>query len=267
MIVYLITNKTNGKRYVGQTRKTLSQRLKAHQYASSQCRYLKAAFLKYGSHNFEAKVLSKCSSQKEMDHRESYYIRLFNTAAPTGYNLRIGGSKGAMSEETRRKIGESNRGIRRPKSPEHRAKIGLAHRGRKHSPDTVAKRAAALRGRKMSSEAVAKSAAWKRGRPRSEETKIKLSLASKRRTAPYIVPKMNEERKAWLSAYWTNRPNPNSRKSIIRVEDGKSWLNIKAASDELGYAESTLRAHLIGRKPHVGGMHFRYGPRPKEMAV
>jgi group I intron endonuclease len=68
------------------------------------------AILKHGSDNFEIKILSTCSSLEEMNHREQYYIRLFNTLSPLGYNVKSGGHNSRMSEETKKKISNSLKG-------------------------------------------------------------------------------------------------------------------------------------------------------------
>ena len=47
MFVYLITNTINGKRYVGQTKRTLHERWWQHTHQKN-CRYLSAAINKYG---------------------------------------------------------------------------------------------------------------------------------------------------------------------------------------------------------------------------
>ena len=55
---------------------------------------------------------------------------------------------------------------RRPLSPEHRAKIGAASRGRTHSPETRAKMSAAHKGHEVSPETRARMSAAKKGRRR-----------------------------------------------------------------------------------------------------
>lgn len=103
MIIYKIKNKIDGKMYIGQTRKTLEKRWKDHCSNRSSCRYLKFAILNHGKENFEITQIAKCNSLEEMNHREAYYIKLFNTLAPNGYNLTTGGDIKQFSQETRLK--------------------------------------------------------------------------------------------------------------------------------------------------------------------
>jgi group I intron endonuclease len=102
---------------------------------------LHQAIKKYGKENFEIKVLARCDSLEEMNHREAYYIKLFNTLRPNGYNLMSGGGNSKHSEETKRKIAKANIGkkrpeelkqkLRKPKSEAHKLKISAKLKGRK----------------------------------------------------------------------------------------------------------------------------------------
>lgn len=44
-----------------------------------------------------------------MNHREAYYIKLFNSLAPKGYNLTKGGIRSEWSEISRRKSSETHK--------------------------------------------------------------------------------------------------------------------------------------------------------------
>jgi group I intron endonuclease len=95
--IYQIRNKTNGKLYIGQT-DNVEERWKGHRKASSNCRYLKHAFNKYGFENFEFKVLVICFDD-DMNTYEVEYMHKYNTLVPNGYNLREGGNSGKHHEE------------------------------------------------------------------------------------------------------------------------------------------------------------------------
>ena len=52
--VYVLTNKINGKKYVGQTTKTFEKRLKQHLTAAkNNIQKISRAFNKYGVKNFD----------------------------------------------------------------------------------------------------------------------------------------------------------------------------------------------------------------------
>jgi len=112
MLVYKVTNNINGKIYIGQTRKSIHSRWAAHK---SRGHVLYAAIQKYGIENFTVKILCRCNSLEEMNHRETYYIKLFKSLAPKGYNLNSGGGKAfEVSDETRRRLSESHKGKKAP---------------------------------------------------------------------------------------------------------------------------------------------------------
>jgi len=69
MQVYLITNKVNGKQYVGQTHYSLSRRWKEHIDWSKNNRksVLHKAVFKYGVENFCIEPLHLCLTKEEMD--------------------------------------------------------------------------------------------------------------------------------------------------------------------------------------------------------
>ena len=108
--IYVVTNKVNGKQYVGQ-----------HHYDGEgiDCSYkgsgklIKQAYDKYGTNNFTIDVLEYCSDIS-LDELEIKWIQTLNTISPNGYNIRSGGY--GMSEYDRKMI--SKRQIDRYKTDE-----------------------------------------------------------------------------------------------------------------------------------------------------
>lgn len=86
--IYKITNKVNGKSYIGQTRYTVEFRWRQHQHKNDGC-YFHNAIQKYGAENFTVETLEECEVS-QLDSREIYYIAKYNTFNE-GYNLTIGG--------------------------------------------------------------------------------------------------------------------------------------------------------------------------------
>jgi group I intron endonuclease len=87
--IYKITNKTDGKIYVGQTIQPLDERFRQHRKKGSNCRYLKRAFEKYGFDNFVFEMICICFDD-DLDKFEIQYMAKFNSIVPNGYNLRAG---------------------------------------------------------------------------------------------------------------------------------------------------------------------------------
>jgi group I intron endonuclease len=108
MVIYRAINKINGKSYVGKTEKDLETRQQWH-YASvrqkSQFAFHRA-LAKYGAESFDWEVLDLYSTDiSELNKKEQYYIALYESFGPNGYNMTAGGegqSGWVPSEETRK---------------------------------------------------------------------------------------------------------------------------------------------------------------------
>jgi group I intron endonuclease len=148
-IIYKITNKINGKYYIGQTYRTLEERWKEHQGDKRYCKYLYRAIKKYGKDNFEVKTIVLCNSMEELNAREQFCIRIFKSLAPTGYNLDNGGKNKKVHEETKKKMSESKLGPKNSNfgkkfSKEHLRKLSLARKGIKRSDEFKLKRSSIM---------------------------------------------------------------------------------------------------------------------------
>lgn len=152
--IYKITNKINDKIYIGQTIQPINKRWIQHKVNArkkglstvSTIGSLYYDMNRYGFENFEISCLESCSAD-EINDREIYYIRKYNSLVPQGYNL-SGGGKGitgykfsklglkrlsesqkqrwsAMSKEEKvawgSKISKALKGIK--KSDEHKKKL------------------------------------------------------------------------------------------------------------------------------------------------
>lgn len=87
-IIYKITNKVNGKSYIGQTRYTLEFRWRQHQHKRDDT-YFHNAIHKYGVDNFSIEILEECDIA-DLNSREIFYIAKYDSFK-NGYNLTIGG--------------------------------------------------------------------------------------------------------------------------------------------------------------------------------
>lgn len=117
ILIYLITNKINNKKYIGQTIKTLDERIvdyyREYQYRTDCERPIIRAMRKYGFDNFIFEIVEdNIKTQEELDSKEIYYIELYQTQVShgIGYNLKFGGFGGKHAEETKIKIGEAQKG-------------------------------------------------------------------------------------------------------------------------------------------------------------
>lgn len=86
--IYKITNKVNGKSYIGQTRYTVEFRWRQHQHKKDNTHF-HCAIAKYGAENFTVETLEECDLA-DLDSREIFYIAKYDTYA-NGYNSSTGG--------------------------------------------------------------------------------------------------------------------------------------------------------------------------------
>ena len=82
--IYKITNLINGKHYIGQSIH-IERRWVEHCIPSSRS-LIGKAIRKYGKEQFSFQVLEECS-QDQLNEKEEYYIKQFNSVVPNGYNI------------------------------------------------------------------------------------------------------------------------------------------------------------------------------------
>ncbi len=93
-VIYKITNLFNDKVYIGQTKKSLRDRLAQHIWQmKNDSTYFHRALVKYGISNFDITIIDKCDDEKFLDGLEIYWISYYNsTNHEKGYNITSGGS-------------------------------------------------------------------------------------------------------------------------------------------------------------------------------
>jgi group I intron endonuclease len=151
--IYYIENILTGKRYIGQAI-SLLKRKHVHfsnlKYSKHHNPHLQNSFVKYGGNNFSFGVLIYCESflltkyeqyfVDKYDSKELYNIREHCANSNKGLSYNIG-KKRPMSEETKKKIGISNKGKLSPRKGKHlsdktKKKISEAHKGKVFSEET-----------------------------------------------------------------------------------------------------------------------------------
>lgn len=113
MIIYKATNIINNKVYIGQTVNSLKHRKSQHErsYKYGKNYLFPNAIHKYGKENFKWEIIDYASSIEELNEKENHYISLYDSTNPKkGYNLKCGGDNKFLSEDTKRKISEAQKG-------------------------------------------------------------------------------------------------------------------------------------------------------------
>lgn len=206
--IYLVENLLNGKPYVGQT-------INPH-LPIGHGRLLKVAYKKHGKDNFTyEQIRTGVAHRQTLNYMERFWIGVFDSVAPNGYNLESGGSDGQhWTEERRKKHAQVRVGknLNRPLG----SKSGM--KGKKFPEEGKRKLSEVMTGRPCPTKGI----------PHSEETKAKMSASQKARAErlgdnhPNKGRKHSEETKAKMSASRTGRvQTPEERQR--RSEAIKLW--------------------------------------------
>lgn len=221
--VYLITNKVNGKQYVGVTTVGIVRRWILYERDSRKKNQvgLSAAIAKYGKNNFLMEEIVCAFSYESMCQIEIDLIKDRGTRVPSGYNIHQGGV--GKTREHRRAISEAVKA--RPVSEETRKKLSGAMKGRRHTPESIAKMSAARMGIPKSPEAVLKSANSKRGKPHSAEAKKRISDSGKgRKHSPESIERM----RVAVKARWNRAKEDPTKMAEYEEAWATGWKNRKA---------------------------------------
>jgi group I intron endonuclease len=167
MIIYLVTNLINNKKYIGM------DSLNCSYYLGSGI-FIKKALKKYGRENFKKEILQICETKEELLEAEKYWINHFDAINDRNfYNIREGGQGGDiryfMNEDQianwKSNISIGKKGIRKGIPLSEKNKKGISeglkdfyknnispNMGRNQSEETKIKIRNALIGREFSEE-------------------------------------------------------------------------------------------------------------------
>ena len=285
-VIYLRTNKINGKKYVGQV---TTKRFKARQnkWKTISVQYagkaIDAARAKYGIDAFDFEILKECKDE-ELNQWEIYYIKELNTKVPYGYNMTDGGDGcyGYIhSEETKKKLSETRKGKKH--SEETKQKIGEAQKGKKLSDETRKKMSEAHKGEKnwnygkhLSEEHKKKLSECNKGKHRSEETRKKMSDAQKgekhwnygkhhsevskiKMSEAHRGKKLSEETRKKISE---KQINGKKSKSVLQMDKTNKIIaeypSLREVERQTGFNNSSISLCCRGKQKTCGGFKWQY---------
>lgn len=159
-VIYIATNLSNGKIYVGKAR-DLHRRRNEHFLRSKNCTStdrFHLALRKYGREGFEWREIYSTWDEPHALQVEMEFVRIFDSKNK-GYNLTDGGEGTSGHKHT----------------PEACANFSAYRTGRKQNPETVEKRAASHRGKKRTAESKIRYSLAKLGVPKTAKHRDNLS--------------------------------------------------------------------------------------------
>lgn len=220
MVVYLIENLINGKKYVGMDSKNNPK------YLGSGTLIVKA-IQKYGRENFKKHILETCSSIEELELRESWWIESLNALKRKDfYNLEDNRKRGVnpFANKTPIEMDEIKEKIF---TPERNKKISIANQ--KPKPKGFGDKVRKIH----------------QGKIRSDESKEKQSKALKGRISPNKGTKWSEEsKKKFGKSILQYDINGNLIKEWDTITQAKKALNIKGINENLKHRTKTSGGYI-----------------------
>lgn len=251
--IYKITHNTSGRFYIGSARNIRSRWAEHRRELSKGVhhnKYLQRVWNKHGHDSLLFEVVEEVVNLNELLEREQFWMNTLNPQFNHCKSARNRlGSK--HSEETRKKISESNKGKKMPK--EWKELMKKIHVGRKNSPEVKAKMSAAYKPREVSAEAKFKMGATNRGKRLSEETKKKIVISttgkvrskehclniSRAKTGKPIGPRINKGVSHHLTSPRTRWVELNGERLCFKEACEKLGVSIKRADALRRYHKRT----------------------------
>ena len=268
--IYLITDTTNGKQYVGQHHYNIEGQLDPNYHGSG---HIIKMIYKKRPETLREEYLKTCYSQTELDEWEQYYIEFYNTLYPNGYNLQEGGGGGVPCEETRRKMSNAQKGkpsTFKGKHHSEEARRKLSEAQKKYIGDK-----APMYGKHHSEESKKKMSKAKKGifcgekhpmfgKHLSEETKKRISESNKGLKSgeknPFYGKHHSEETKRKIS---DNKINGKSSKKVLQFDLYGNFIREWPSTSEAqrsgcGYYSSGISLCCQGKQKTHKGFVWKY---------
>ena len=217
--IYCITNKINGKTYIGQHK---TNNLNDKYMGSGTL--LKRAKQKYGIENFSKIILAITETQKNIDILEKVFIKIYREIGKAEYNIAGGGNIPPSFQdfdlekqiEIKKKLSESHK--KAMNRPEVIEKCKLSHLGKIISDEQKKKLSESAKGKNT----------WSKGKHLSEETKRKI------------------------------KENNGKSKKVYCVELNLIFNSIRQASSKLKLDSGSITRCCKGSLKTTGNYHWRY---------
>lgn len=232
--VYRHENKINGKSYVGQTCQVPPKRWQNGTGYNKQPKFL-GAIKKYGWNGFEHHILAICESEEDAIKIETFFKKCFDSVK-NGYNCvleddRVPNLGLKFSEEHRKKISASKRGVPVPEERKKRISATLmghpsSHNGKKiHTEESKRKISEANKGKHYSLDTE-----FKAGEHFSPSTEFKAGQPSHNKKFTLQQEKEIEEK-------WLNGRSQNSLSKEYNVTRGPISRIIKSMLGLQGHVD------------------------------
>jgi group I intron endonuclease len=230
--IYRITNKINGKCYIGESQiddieKRWSSHIRSFKSDKKGCPALKSAVNKYGLENFRFDIIIICFNESCFE-MEKLYIKKYNSLVPNGYNISPGGQFGSFkgwhhTQQTKKKISDKCNEFNE-KNPDRYEKIKEKHAASMAKIDT--------------GSAVKKSEKFQKA---MEEGRVGAPGWKSKDTLPFIRNKVRES----LTAYFSENDNIQKHRKSMAASVGIKIKQYDLTNKLIAIYESAAEASRI----------------------
>lgn len=114
--IYRITNKVNGKIYIGQTVEPNKRWYQHRRDAAHPTMIIHHAIKKYGADAFIFEVIASCKTWEDANEVETLLVSQYDSLVPNGYNVSFGGMNAPKSEAWKLSVSGKNHWLNRPEN-------------------------------------------------------------------------------------------------------------------------------------------------------
>jgi group I intron endonuclease len=240
-IVYKVTNRIDGKFYIGYTSKNIEERFEKHCKRNKGKSHFQHALHLYGFENFQSEILFESDDKQTiLDMEQTLIVQLDARNPAIGYNVAPGGQGGPTEKK-------------QPTSEATKEKRRLARLGKKHSLQTREK----MKGKIKSKETREKLSNAMKGRIFSKETIDKM-----RRPRGGRKQKNKSEYVVANKTTYSSETHPKSKPISINDVMYPSILNASKAID-MGTHAITNAINKFGRHLLLSNRMWYNNDNPK----
>ena len=283
-VIYVIENKVNGKKYVGQTIRDIKVRFKEHRTKAQGHSVIHKAIKKYGQENFRIEQIDSVKTLEELNEKEIYWINKLNSMVPSGYNVTEGGFGHQGVKYTPEQLERKRNNMLGEKNPMW-GRFGKKNHfyGQRHSEETKKKMSEVARERfkdKESHPMYGKKGLTGKDNPVSIKV-ICIETEEVFDSATEAVRKYNLNTTAvsevirgrqstaggyhwakyddWISGIWEYpRAKPRKGKRVINLNTDEVYISVPQASKETGVKKTTIRNLCYGKVKTIATENWMY---------
>lgn len=256
-VVYMHTNKINGKKYIGITCQDAERRWRPDGYGYKNNRYFYNAIKKHGWDNFESVVLMSGLTKEQAESEEIKLIELHDTTNRTnGYNnAHGGGANGFHTAETKKKM--SQKAKARPVNPLAIKRMAETNRSREYTEQHRRNISESLTGKKLSPEHCKSISESHKGYVMPESQKKNISNSVREAlSSPEVRKKISDANKnnpamiAHLHKLAIDRMQYNE--PVVLINTGEQFENHPVAAKRFGMQTDKVLKNCLGTTLSAG---------------